>query len=343
MKTKHDQTTCAYGAEVLSHHVRAFRKEIGGALEMEDIEPIHQLRVYSRRIRAALPLFKPCFPKKAASDWEKQMKKITKTLAQARDLDVQIEYLDQFEKEMPEQKFHAGIRRLRMRLQQRRNKVQDKVTRALGKLSESNMLAEMEAFLEPLQRGEDEQTTSISGGLYRLAEKTITKKLRNFLAYEDCIMHPDMVAELHKMRISAKHLRYTMEVFAPIYSSKLKAPLQTLKKTQDYLGVIHDCDVWSQFLPQFFEKERQRTIDYYGNAGPFNFLQPGLEYFQQDRRKARQDYYEKFVADWIAWKADDVWGELARSIQIPSLPRDAIIPVETAIGDQEGESECESD
>jgi CHAD domain-containing protein len=213
----------------------------------------------------------------------------------------------------------------------------------LRKLDEASTLAEMETFLETLQLSEAEQTPSISSGLYKLAEKTITKKLRNFLAYEDCIMHPDMIAELHMMRIAAKRLRYTMEVFAPIYTSKLKTPLQVLKKTQDYLGMIHDCDVWDQFLPQFIEKERQRTINYYGNAGPFNFLQPGLEYFQQDRRKARQDYYEKFVNDWIGWKADDVWGELSRSIQIPSLPRDAIMPVEAIIIDQEGESECESD
>jgi CHAD domain-containing protein len=343
MKTKYDQITCAYGAGILLHHIQAFQDEIVGALEMKDIEPIHQLRVYSRRIRAALPLFKPCFPKKAASEWQRQMKKITKTLAQARDLDVQIEFLDQFDQAMPEQKLHAGIRRLKMRLQQKRNTVQTKVARALSKLNEDNTLVEMEAFLEPLKPGEEEQTTSISSGLYKLAEKTITKKLRNFLAYEDCIMHPDMVAELHKMRIAAKQLRYTMEVFAPIYTSKLKTPLQTLKKTQDYLGMIHDCDVWGQFLPQFSEKERQRTIDYYGNAGPFNFLHPGLEYFQQDRRKAREAYYEKFVNDWIGWKADDVWGDLARSIQIPSLPRDAIIPIEVNIGDQEGEPGCESD
>ena len=35
-----------------------------GVLDVSDVEPLHDLRVASRRLRAALELFRPCFPKK---------------------------------------------------------------------------------------------------------------------------------------------------------------------------------------------------------------------------------------------------------------------------------------
>ena len=45
------------------------------------------------------------------------------------------------------------------------------------------------------------------------------------LSYEPWVPYPDAVAEHHATRIAAKKLRYTMEIYGPVYRRNLKKPL----------------------------------------------------------------------------------------------------------------------
>jgi CHAD domain-containing protein len=67
--------TCRFAAERLRPLIRAFSQEIGGVKEGEDSEYIHRMRVASRRLRAALPLFDTCFPDKKFRRWMQEIKK----------------------------------------------------------------------------------------------------------------------------------------------------------------------------------------------------------------------------------------------------------------------------
>jgi hypothetical protein len=71
----------------------AFTTEISGVKEAQDIEYIHRMRVASRRLRAALPLFRTCFPDKQYLKWMQEITRITRALGDARDADVQIAFL----------------------------------------------------------------------------------------------------------------------------------------------------------------------------------------------------------------------------------------------------------
>jgi CHAD domain-containing protein len=59
-------------------------------------------------------------------------------------------------------------------------------------------------------------------------------------AYAD---DPSRVLELHEMRIAAKKLRYTMELFAPFRDKWFSAAIERVKALQEALGEIHDTDV----------------------------------------------------------------------------------------------------
>ncbi len=67
-----------------------------GVLDLDDPERVHDMRVATRRLRAALEVFEPCFPRKR---WRKALKRV-KALADAlgarRDLDVETELLEGF-------------------------------------------------------------------------------------------------------------------------------------------------------------------------------------------------------------------------------------------------------
>jgi len=62
------------------------------------------------------------------------------------------------------------------------------------------------------------------------------------------LQYPGRVRELHDMRIAAKRLRYMFEFFAPCFPASFNQQLKRFKQIQDYLGEIHDCDVWVDYL-----------------------------------------------------------------------------------------------
>ena len=73
-----------------------------GARQAQDVEDVHQARVASRRMRAALVMFAPCFPKKTIKLWGRHIKAITQGLGDARDKDVQILFVQRFLKGLGE-------------------------------------------------------------------------------------------------------------------------------------------------------------------------------------------------------------------------------------------------
>jgi len=68
-----------------------------GVLDMSDIERVHDMRVATRRLRAALEVFKPCFPKRRFRAALKEVKALADALGERRDRDVHIVALTEFE------------------------------------------------------------------------------------------------------------------------------------------------------------------------------------------------------------------------------------------------------
>jgi CHAD domain-containing protein len=72
-----------------------------GVLDTSDIERVHDMRVASRRLRAALEIFAPCFPKDAHKDALNEVKGLADALGERRDRDVQIEELERIASALP--------------------------------------------------------------------------------------------------------------------------------------------------------------------------------------------------------------------------------------------------
>jgi len=61
-----------------------------GVLDISDIERVHDMRVATRRLRAAMEIFAPCFPKKQHRALLKEVKALADGLGARRDADVAI-------------------------------------------------------------------------------------------------------------------------------------------------------------------------------------------------------------------------------------------------------------
>jgi CHAD domain-containing protein len=69
-------------------------KQADGVLDLEEVERVHDMRVATRRLRAALEVFEECFPRKRHRKALKKVKALADALGERRDLDVEIELLE---------------------------------------------------------------------------------------------------------------------------------------------------------------------------------------------------------------------------------------------------------
>lgn len=314
MKTKSDVSIQEFGAENILRNLAALEQEFEGVRQAQDIEAIHRMRVASRRLRTAIPLFGPLAAPKKYENWIQSLRALTKALGAARDCDVQIDHLHHFYLELPTGPNRPGVRRLLLRLHQRRQKLQQAVEKALADLAKSGTPMEIGRKLHPFLEGVE--SPAHSEALYLLSCSAVREKLEQFLFYEPFIQVPENKDELHAMRIAAKHLRYTLEIFSPLYTSELKPYLKALRLTQELLGEIHDCDVWMLYLPEFEERERVRALHYYGVDRPFRRLLPGLKAYYADRANARDRLYAEFLEKWQSWRQDGLWDRLINEVSL---------------------------
>ncbi len=318
MQSQPDEGYRLFGAEALLKRSQALAQEIEGVRKAEDIECVHRMRVASRRLRAAFSLFEDCVPRKRGAAWIKETRQVTRALGAARDTDVQIEAVRAFLEGLSEARLRPGVERLILRLRQQRDGLQKSVIDALDRLELCGMLPDMEQSLrQSVVQARVDQAEERSPETFRRASIAIQWRLEELLSYESCVPHPERVAELHAMRIAAKRLRYTIEIFAPLYDGRLKGPLQAARDAQELLGDIHDCDVWTELLPRFAEEERARTKAYFGHSQAMRRFIPGIEHLEGERRKFRGQRYKEFVTFWEGTRAGDTWGSLRRALQAP--------------------------
>jgi CHAD domain-containing protein len=67
-----------------------------GVLDITDVERVHDMRVATRRLRAALEAFEPCFPARLWRTTLEDVKRLADALGERRDRDVAIASLERF-------------------------------------------------------------------------------------------------------------------------------------------------------------------------------------------------------------------------------------------------------
>ena len=87
-------------AKVVSVRGAELAEQARGVLDTGDIERVHDMRVATRRLRAALEIFEPCFPDKAYDQALTEVKRLADALGERRDRDVAIAALHGFNDQM---------------------------------------------------------------------------------------------------------------------------------------------------------------------------------------------------------------------------------------------------
>jgi putative phosphoesterase len=288
---KTDARYCRFGCEKLSELLRTFESPLQGVLENQDIEYVHKMRVASRRMRAAMPLFQSCCPRKKFKKWLREIRNVTRLLGEARDFDVEIAFIKTYMKRINSPSEISGIETLLKNHQDRRVALQATVANGLIELQSSGILDDMSKFLE--QTAENLAYAPTDSSVLEKAYWQISPRIDEFLASEKYVHEENAILKHHKMRIKAKWLRYTMEVFSSLYDNALSEEIDAIKNFQDVLGEMHDCDVWIDYLPKFMAESKSGQIAAL-TPDQENALLGFLTYIKD----AKSKHYKQFVQMW---------------------------------------------
>ncbi len=299
-----DSSFCRFGCKAILDLLEGFEDNIDGVVQNDDVECVHKTRVTSRKLRAALPLFQPCFPSKKCKRWMKEIKKVTQLLGEARDLDVQIAFVEKYLKNVDA----AEKKYVRLLLSDRINKrksIQPLVTSGIDKLRASEVLEDMSVLCKDAVGGQPD-IDFYHNQVLEKAQWHIHFGLDDFLSLEKYVHTEDANEKHHEMRINAKKLRYTMEFFAPLYKNKLKSEIETVKAYQDILGEKHDLEVWIEYLPKFLNEVEAKNAKKLDSARFEKALMNFLAYIKGQRK----DHYRRFVQLWEDNQKGNFFGQL---------------------------------
>jgi len=243
-----DEGYCLLGADTLLTRTRQLEDQVHGVRKSKDIEYVHKLRVASRRTRAALALFKPCFGKKLTKKWSKTIRNVTRSSGAIRDADVQIAFLKNYTQTNQDKNAARGLDHLIRTHAARRRAMQVNMTKALDDLEASGILSDIIDGCDALKAKERKESDIKTLATYGKAYDHISSRLDEVLALEPFIHEESAAEKHHELRIAIKRLRYTMEIFSPLYKNGLIDQISLMKRFQDQLGELHDCDVWIQEL-----------------------------------------------------------------------------------------------
>jgi CHAD domain-containing protein len=143
-----DRTYAEAAASIVSVRASELTEHAQGVLDTGDIERVHDMRVATRRLRAALEIFEPCFPARAYGEALAEVKRLADALGERRDRDVAIATLGAFNEQMP-----APDRRGISSLIEHLRGEQEEANRELSPLVEQPHLRALRESLDELVEG----------------------------------------------------------------------------------------------------------------------------------------------------------------------------------------------
>jgi len=215
------------------------------------VEGLHQLRVALRRLEVVLEAFGEEFQQDWLNDLRSRAKILSSRLGSARDLDV---FLTQLLDAPAEDSEREAFSNLRMRMEDMRDKAwkeaNDCVAGADFALFTEDVAGLAHSRL-PLARD-----IKLSRVARRLLDRQQTRARKRGRKARD-----GDEANLHRLRIALKKLRYTAEFLAPLYSKrKVKHYVRELRGLQEHLGALNDiAHVRATMTTLLRETDNRRT------------------------------------------------------------------------------------
>jgi CHAD domain-containing protein len=251
-----DDTLGAAGRKVLRMHLMRMLASEPGTRSGETAEDLHKMRVATRRMRAAWRVFDGVYRPKLQKRYVRELRETATALGEVRDLDVQIEGLDEYLKSLPPVGA-AAMEPLRDDWHRRREASRQRLLELLDSKSYAEFVADYREFVETPGKGELEPLPSAPILVRDTAGGRIWQAYERVRAHDTTLAWADVPA-LHALRIDGKRLRYTLEFFREVLPRQSDELIARVTELQDHLGLLNDADVASHLTRTFLVGQASR-------------------------------------------------------------------------------------
>lgn len=259
-----------------------------------DAEHVHQLRVATRRARAALDTFDLCLPRPSSKKARKRLRSIRRAAGAARDWDVFLIGLpsEASPRQRPGLDFVLGYAVGQRRVAQ----------------TQLQQLGDEPVFVDRLLADTVSAVQKPANRSLRTWGDWARVRMAELLQEFDGTSigdHAD-TAQLHRLRITGKRLRYGLEIFAHCLPGAFREELYPRIETmQDILGQVNDAVIAAGHLSVLCEHMKaMRPADW-------KRFRTGAEWLLKSRRKASLREQKRF-GEWsrACTKAGDPWKKM---------------------------------
>jgi triphosphatase len=219
----------------------------------DDPEELHDMRVPTRRMRAAIKVFRGALPERAGWFGE-ELRWVAHALGDVRDLDVQIERFQAWKREADEE----GSRFLDRILSITRKRRAEARKNMLEVLDSERYERLESSFAEMLRRGpgtglelEQANGREMAGEpVTAAAPALISRRYRKWRKAAKRLDQNSSPEDFHDARKKGKRLRYTLEFVSEVYGKPAQKLIKPLKALQDDLGDHQDAIVAAGYLKE---------------------------------------------------------------------------------------------
>lgn len=199
------------------------------------VEGVHDMRVATRRLRAALQVFQDMG---RLSKLERRVKQLQDALGEVRDLHVQRDWMaEAAKKEKPRRR--AALEVLHTQREAKLRQREKRLRRELRRWTERtvpDLLREMGRLKDGRPYGGKHVRRHL-----RWRVRRVEKRIERYMQALDGV-------SAHELRKELKKLRYELEIFQPAFRRTMGALLEVLVPLQEVLGQVHDADVRLELL-----------------------------------------------------------------------------------------------
>jgi len=292
-----------------------------GTIKGEEIEELHDMRVAVRRMRAAAKVFEAYLDPEKLEPHLKGLKRTLGSLGNIRDLDVFREKAEKYLKTLPSGQEH-NLNPLFALLTEEREKARKNMLNYLEsekyshfKKDFSDALASPETLTLPIT---DKKHDALPHRVRDVLPAILYARLADITAYSEWVEGPFLSVErLHRLRIAAKGMRYTLEFFEGVLGEDAKTLIKDFKALQDHLGDLHDSAIAVGLLRSYLKTGEWGFVENEKVSGKERFFEgmEEIEAYLAYREEELQMLLDTFPNAWEKIRNGDFRRRIASSIK----------------------------
>lgn len=308
------------GRKTFEFHYRRMLYHEPGTRQGRDIEALHDMRVATRRMRAAFHVFGDFYEPKAVAPYLKGLKRTGRALGPVRDLDVFRAKIEAYQSTLPASE-QASLGRFQDILEAQREAARQRMIAYLDGEKYARFRIRFGEFTRTQGMGSRPVVLQDSEpSPYRVrhvAPMAVYERLAAVRAYDEWVSIPAPPPQrLHSLRIACKRLRYTLEFFLEVLGPDTKALIKEAVALQDHLGELQDAVVASGLLRDLLDRGiwGDTVIDELARQAPLD--EPGVAAYLACKQAELHHLLETFPEAWQRINSDEFRRMVAEAVVV---------------------------